>query len=182
MSTARRFVSNLCRGCAREFSSRADAKTVFCSRTCANVHTFVKHGDSKSPEHRVWSGMLKRCYGPNTQAFKHYGGRGITVCERWKNYSNFLNDMGRRPSPSHSIERIDNGGNYEPSNCRWATSKEQCNNRTSNVVLTIGAVSKTVTEWCELTGQSTSRVYRRVRRGLRGEAAVYGAAIRQERA
>jgi hypothetical protein len=73
--------------------------------------------------------MIKRCTKPRTAGFKYYGGRGIRVCERWKSFENFLADMGRRPAPNLSLDRINNDGNYEPSNCRWATALEQVHNR-----------------------------------------------------
>jgi hypothetical protein len=74
--------------------------------------------------------MKTRCYNPNTEYYKHYGGRGIKVCDRWLNsYENFLKDMGPKPSLIYSLDRIDVNGNYEPSNCKWSTPKEQVNNR-----------------------------------------------------
>ncbi len=87
------------------------------------------HGHSKHlPEYFIWKGMRQRCSNPRNQKFKDYGARGISVCERWDSFEAFLSDMGRRPSPGHSIDRKNNDGNYEPGNCRWATAKEQAAN------------------------------------------------------
>lgn len=90
-----------------------------------------KHGlADKHPLWNVWIGMKARCYNKNNPRFDRYGGRGITICERWNSsFVEFANDMGERPSKKHSINRINNDGNYEPENCEWATAKEQCKNR-----------------------------------------------------
>jgi hypothetical protein len=90
----------------------------------------LRHGDSRggkrTSEYRSWDCMKQRCLNPNTAGFEHWGGRGIKVCDRWlDSFENFLADMGRKPSPKHSMDRIDNDGDYEPSNCRWATKLEQ---------------------------------------------------------
>lgn len=90
------------------------------------------HGEApcSTAEYRIWKGMFTRCYNPKTPNFRHYGGRGITICDRWReDYPAFLADMGRRPSAIHSIDRIDNDGDYEPGNCKWSTPSEQNSNQ-----------------------------------------------------
>jgi len=98
----------------------------------------LKHGMHKTPEYNAWRSMLKRCNLETTPHFYLYGGRGITVCERWLKFENFLADMGLRPSQKHSLDRFPNNtdGNYEPDNCRWATASEQQRNRRNNLIVT----------------------------------------------
>lgn len=89
-----------------------------------------KHGEAHTRSYRVYRAMINRCYNPNIKGYKRYGGRGITVCKRWlDSYIAFKDDMGEKPTADHSIDRIDNDGNYEPSNCRWATKEQQMRNR-----------------------------------------------------
>lgn len=96
------------------------------------------HGMSKTPAHRSWCSMRDRCYNKAHPSYPRYGGRGISICDRWDDFHAFLEDMGDRPSELHSIDRIDPNGNYEPGNCRWATAYEQANNRTCNRHMRIG--------------------------------------------
>lgn len=93
-----------------------------------NCEKTISHGHSRTPLYRVWSSMKSRCGNPASPAYKHYGGRGISVCDRWQKYENFFADMGY-PPPGLTLERIDVNGNYEPSNCKWATWAEQNRNK-----------------------------------------------------
>lgn len=122
------------------------------------------HGEShKSLEYNSWIGMRNRCCYIKHNRYNLYGGRGIKVCDRWLNsYENFLADMGRKPTPQHSIDRIDVNGNYEPSNCRWATNKEQCNNRKSNRNITYNGVTKSITYWAEHFGINIGTLRKRI--------------------
>lgn len=108
------------------------------------VHTI--HGFSETPEWNAWASMKKRCDAPNTKHYANYGGRGIHVCERWKSFANFFADMGPRPSTKHSIDRVDNNGNYSPENCRWATMTEQNNNKRRSVRIYYAGQSLTFVE------------------------------------
>jgi len=95
------------------------------TRSCGCINR--KHGQAnvKTAEYKAWGSMLRRCYNKNSANFERYGGRGITVCDRWREFAAFFEDMGPRPSPQHSLDRVNNAGNYEAQNCRWATRSQQ---------------------------------------------------------
>lgn len=107
----------------------------------------VKTDPQTQAAYRCWKHMRQRCFNPRSKDFKHYGGRGISVCKRWARFENFLKDMGPRPSLHHSIERRDNGKDYRPSNCYWATRKEQGRN-TRSVKLNLEKVAE-IRSLCE---------------------------------
>lgn len=122
-----------------------------------------KHGMTHSPEFLVWKGMLTRCANPNGEHWDRYGGRGIIVCERWaSSFEAFFKDVGPRPSPRHSIERKDNDGNYEPSNCIWATRTVQVRNQSRSRMVEYRGRRMCLTEACEIAGLSYSAVRRRL--------------------
>lgn len=98
----------------------------------------ITHGKINTPEYGVWGSMKSRCLNNKHNAFNNYGGRGITVCKRWLKFENFIIDMGKRPSNKHTIERINNNGNYEPKNCKWSTYVENIRNRRKNKNNTTG--------------------------------------------
>lgn len=108
----------------------------------------------KSPEYKLWGNMISRCYNPKDISFPNYGGREIKVCDRWRSsFEAFLADVGRRPSPSHSLDRFPNkDGDYCLENVRWATAKEQQRNMRSNRLLTVNGETRCVAEWAEITG------------------------------
>lgn len=133
---------------------------------CAAKEAHTTHGDSKTPEYRVWANMLRRCQDQDNPNFKHYGARGIRVCPQWQTYEGFIADMGYRPSPDHSIERCDVNGNYEPANCYWATIDVQNSNRTDNVVHTVNGQRMTNSEVARLIGITPTAVAQRLARGL----------------
>lgn len=114
------------------------------------------HGQNRrgltTPEYKAWSEMFQRCGNPNNMRYARYGARGIRVCEKWLKFELFFEDMGLRPSPGHSLERINNDGNYEPENCKWATRKEQARNRRGNRIVEFNGRRATLAEWSELTG------------------------------
>ncbi len=139
---------------------------------CFRHDVLFKHGLRDTSEYHTWNGMLQRCDNPKNPAYRHYGGRGITVCERWRNFLDFLADVGKKPSPDHELDRIDNSGNYELRNTYWATRKEQMNNTRRNHLMTLDGVTKTLTEWAEFKGMKRRTLCARLDRGWSDEDAL----------
>lgn len=135
-------------------------------RAACTVHgEKPKHGDP-SPEYRAWRQMLTRCTNPNSKSWADYGGRGITVCDRWANdYTAFLADVGRRPSPDHSLDRINTDGNYEPGNIRWADDFQQSGNRRNNITVAVDGEMVCLKEACRRVGVPYKAAVQRRRRG-----------------
>jgi len=135
----------------------------------------ITHGMSYTAEHRCWAKLKERCFNPNNKDWPNYGGRGITVCERWRDsFEAFYEDMGARPD-GHSIDRINVNGNYEPGNCRWATPSEQMQNVRHNVMDDLDGSRVALREACRRLGivDRYKTVHARMRRGMTFEEAVY---------
>lgn len=120
------------------------------------------HGMTETHIYNTWSKMTQRCENPANRSYARYGGRGITVCERWHSFENFFADMGEPPTPEYQLDRIDNNGNYAPENCRWATRKMQANNRGNGVFATLNGKTQTLAQWSDATGLPYHVIYQRI--------------------
>lgn len=131
-----------------------------------------RHGLCGTPEHRAWAAMKSRCMDQTHKFYADYGGRGITVCERWQDFRNFIADMGKRPTTKHTLERLDNSLGYVPGNCEWATRKQQANNRRSSRVLEFRGERLTASQWAQRLGHNVNDIYRRLNHGWSVEKAL----------
>lgn len=138
-----------------------------------------KHGMRLSDEYRIWRHMRTRCENEKCPAYKNYGGRGIFVCDKWKTFVGFFEDMGKRPSKEHSIDRIDNLKGYSPENCRWATYKEQNRNRRDNRMFVVDGISASLAEHCERRNLKYKTIHRRIVCGASIEIALNGARLKR---
>lgn len=129
------------------------------------------HGMTNTKAYRSWSGMKQRCYNKKNQKFPEYGGRGISVCERWSSFENFISDMGA-PKEHESIDRVDVNGNYCPENCRWATQLEQQNNRRDNVIFEVNGERLTMAQYARKYGLNEDKIQQRLARGWSFNRAV----------
>lgn len=133
---------------------------------CLKKEKATRQYQEHKSEYKAWQSMKQRCYNPNQYWYKRYGGRGIKVCKRWlHSFENFFSDIGSKPSPSHSVDRKNNYLNYTPSNCRWATSVEQENNRCNNLLVTFDGKTKTAVQWSRIVKINAPALYERLRRG-----------------
>jgi hypothetical protein len=134
------------------------------------------HGSSRPhsktySEYQVWKAMKRRCHYKKDKHYQDYGGRGITICERWLKFENFIKDMGTCPE-GKSLDRINNSGIYEPSNCRWATTSEQQSNKRNAVLLTLKGQTKNLSHWAKETGIERRTISARLRYGWTVEKAL----------
>lgn len=137
------------------------------------------HGMSETPEYKAWANMKNRCQSKNHRQYSEYGGRGIKVCARWQTFETFLADMGKRPNGTTLDRHPDNDGNYEPSNCRWATRKQQQRNRRVCVQITLRGKTQCLTEWAEESGVHRRTVRARLVKGWSIEDAIFKPVIRR---
>lgn len=143
---------------------------------CLHKELLVKrnttHGLRGSGTYRAWAGIISRTTNNKEKSWKHYGGRGIAVCDSWRKFENFLADMGERPTSKHSIDRFpDNNGNYEPGNCRWATIVEQANNRRTNIILDVRGEEMSIANAARYLGIKYCDLRYRV---LKGSESIFG--------
>jgi len=127
------------------------------------IDTYKRHHDNNY--YGTWGSIKSRCYNKNNKSYQSYGARGITVCDRWlgkDGFKNFMDDMGVKPTPNHTLDRIDNNKGYTPDNCRWADWKTQQNNRNNNKYYEINGVRKTLAQWCEQSTVKGSTVRMRL--------------------
>jgi hypothetical protein len=148
-----------------------------CQSCASKTHGATIGG--RSPEYIAWLNVRQRCNDPNVPEHKYYGGRGISVCDRWlhgegglSGYECFLADMGNKPSRLHSIDRIDVNGNYEPMNCRWATKRQQARNTRANRLVSLDGKTVSLVEACEMVGENYHNVRQRIYRGKTFEQAI----------
>lgn len=157
------FANNLVRGnttscgCHRKANNKIINITHGATATCTDKNKYPS-------SYKTWCSMKQRCYDKNLPQFKYYGARGIIVCERWHDYSNFVADMGE-PPPGKSLDRINNNSSYSPENCRWADSKTQQRNKSNVHLITYQGQTKSLAEWADDLGISRGNLYNRIFRG-----------------
>jgi hypothetical protein len=145
-----------------------NSKSCGCSRDLARH----KHGKANTPEHRVWMSMRVRCLNPDNDAYRNYGGRGITIAPEWDDFRAFLRDMGPKPTPKHQLDRVDNSKGYSKENCRWTSRVENLNNKRTNRSLTFNGKAQTIAQWAAEAGMNYRTLNNRINRGWPVERAL----------
>lgn len=172
-----------CQFCGNKLYKKG-TKAKFCNSSCSskgnkNNGFPVKHGLTGTSIYTTWKGIKRRCYNKNEKNYENYGGRGIVMCDRWKNSPElFYKDMGDKPSKEYSIDRIENNGNYEPGNCRWATATQQVNNQrpkkkdVTGHRYTYKNETHNLTNWARINGIKAATLRRRIRKGMTIKQAI----------
>lgn len=140
------------------------AKELKSKRALGKNHPNYKHGGAGTPEYITWWGMMARCYRPDSSSYKYYGAKGIIVCERWHCFEHFLKDMGRRPE-GLTLDRENQNGDYEPSNCRWSTLETQSGNRSSTIQITFKGKTQCMAVWARELGINYGTLRKRFKLG-----------------
>jgi hypothetical protein len=153
--------------CGRVTSVRSNNLVSGTTKSCGCLFKdrVTTHGKSKSPIYQVWRDMLKRCYKDDSKVYEGYGSRGIIVCDSWHKFEDFYKDMGDPPFVAASLDRIDNNGDYTKENCRWATTKQQSDNRNNTLWLTYKGETKTSSQWALQLGIPSYTIRNRIRCG-----------------
>lgn len=134
----------------------------------------------KSKVYQSWDDMTQRCGNPNRKQYKNYGGRGIRICQRWKKFTNFLKDMGEPPTRQYTLDRINNNGNYCKSNCRWATRKQQSQNRRNNIMITHNNKTQCLSAWSDELGINYKTLWYRLFKYGWSQTKAFNTPIRQD--
>ncbi|MCK5612299.1 hypothetical protein KAR91_61070 [Candidatus Pacearchaeota archaeon] len=173
MDNQGRAVWNAICDCGKEVQKKSWALVSGNTRSCGCLIRKgpITHGKSHSKAYRSWNTMRQRCSNKNNHKYGSYGGRGITVCERWSKFENFLEDMGEKPD-GMSIDRRNNDGDYAPENCRWATPIEQARNKRNNRLITYNGITKSIAEWSEDLQINYGTLVNRVSKGWTDERAL----------
>ena len=176
----------LCRcDCGKETSVFADnlrrghTQSCGCLNQELRLERITTHGMSGTRVYRIWFDMKRRGKDPNRQDYRYYHGRGIKVSSRWEKFENFFQDMGLPPTDKHTLDRIDNDGDYSPENCRWATRKEQARNTRNNRNITYNGETHCLAEWCEILHLKPHTFHNRIKQGWLEEEALFTPTLRR---
>lgn len=149
-------------------------KSCGCLKRDLCIERHLTHGMSDTPEYNIWLRIIQRCTNPNNQDFKDYGGRGITICDKWRyDFMAFFNHTGKRPSIKHSIDRINNNSGYKPNNVQWSLPQKQANNKRNNHNIIIHYCTMTMSQWAKFVGMDNATLWNRIKNNWPIEKAVF---------